>query len=220
MVGNSDQDSPLSITSSVVGILTFVVAIAAAVYARVRYLRNSDDEYFRVKTSLLWFKTESAWLAHLLTALRGDMGPAGRKMERQMYAFVTEDLLNLEQRLLDLVMDVEAKASTGSSVDGSFALMPRSWQGGRPSVAMAWLSHRTKALELVRQREALTARVQFLQMSMISSRLGDLESRTRPGKAKSEGSPEKQDGRLEGQEGANHRQDVFMDGVKGAFRRL
>lgn len=51
--------------------------------------------------------------------------------------------------------------------------------GGRPSVAVSWLSVRTKAMELVRQREALTARVQFLQVSMISSRIGDLEARMR-----------------------------------------
>ncbi|EFQ25319.1 hypothetical protein CGRA01v4_06295 [Colletotrichum graminicola] len=35
--------------------------------------------------------------------------------------------------------------------------------------AMAWLPVRPKELELVRRREALTARVQFTQMSMIPS---------------------------------------------------
>ncbi|KND90864.1 hypothetical protein TOPH_04528 [Tolypocladium ophioglossoides CBS 100239] len=218
MAANTDQDSPLSITSSVVGILTFVVAIAAATYARVTYLRNSDDEYFRVKTSLSWYKTESAWLADLLTAFNAqhhdDVGSRSRKMEHQMYAFVMEDLLNLEQRLLDLVMEVEAKASTSSNVDSSFALLPRSWQGGRPSVAMAWLPVRTKALELVRQREALTARVQFLQMSMMSSRLRDLELRTRWGEAKSEEGSKKLDGLLESQKEGILRQDALMGCIK------
>ncbi|POR33419.1 Uncharacterized protein TPAR_06401 [Tolypocladium paradoxum] len=221
MAANTDQDSPLSITSNVVGILTFVVAIAAAIYARVTYLRNSDDEYFRVKTSLSWYKTESAWLADLLTALNSQHheveASRSRKMEHQMYAFVMEDLLNLEQRLLDLVMEVEAKASTGSGVDSSFALLPRSWQGGRPSVAMAWLPVRTKTLELARQREALTARVQFLQMSMMSSRLRDLESRTRRGEVKSEESSKKLDGLLESQREGIRRQDAFME--RGGFKR-
>ncbi|PHH85266.1 hypothetical protein CDD83_673 [Cordyceps sp. RAO-2017] len=176
------QDSPLSVTASVVGILTFVVAVAAAAYARVAYLRHGDDEYFRVKTALSWYKTESAWLGDLLRAL-GD--PRGR--ERAMYAFVMDDLLRLEQRLRDVVAEVEARAAAGrAAADAGFALVPRSWRGGRPSVAVAWLPVRTKALELVRQREALTARVQFLHMSIISSRLRDLESKTQWGDARSE----------------------------------
>ncbi|EQK98662.1 hypothetical protein OCS_05625 [Ophiocordyceps sinensis CO18] len=178
---SSQQDSPLSITSNIVGILTFVVAIAAAAYARVAYLRNSDDEYFRVKASLSWFKTESAWLADLLEALDtqhhgyshnhgcGDAPPPpplrARGKEHPMYAGT----------------EVGARASAGRSDEAGFTLVPRSWQGGRPSVAMAWLPARAKALELVRQREALTARVQFLHMSMISSRLGDLEAKAQRG---------------------------------------
>lgn len=178
---NGQQDSPLSITSNILGILTFVVAIAAAAYARVAYLRNSDDEYFGVKASLSWYKTESAWLADLLAALDTDHGgdgdPLAKGREHQMYAFVMDDLLNLEQRLLDLVTEVETRASVGGSDEAGFALVPRSWQGGRRSVAMAWLPARAKALGLVRRREALTARVQFLHLSMISSRLRDLEAK-------------------------------------------
>ncbi|KJZ75245.1 hypothetical protein HIM_05439 [Hirsutella minnesotensis 3608] len=121
MAASVSQDSPLSLTSNIVGILTFVVAIAAATYARVTYLRHSDDEYFRVKASLSWYKTESTWLADLLEALstpdaqrpgeKAHPTPARRK-EHQMYAFVMDDLLNLEQRLLDVVTEVEARAET------------------------------------------------------------------------------------------------------------
>ncbi|RFU81531.1 hypothetical protein TARUN_690 [Trichoderma arundinaceum] len=172
MDSNGNQDSPLSTSANVVGILTFVVAIAAAAYARVAFLRNSDDEYFRVKTSLSWFKTESAWLTELLRALDGAQQ---QRTEQQMYKFVMDDLLNLEQRLLDLVTDIEVKSALRGTSE--WTLLPRGWSGGRPSVAVSWLGVRTKALELVRQREALTARVQFLQISMISSRIGDLEAR-------------------------------------------
>ncbi|UNI17213.1 N-acetylglucosaminylphosphatidylinositol deacetylase [Purpureocillium takamizusanense] len=195
---NSQQDSPLSITSNIVGLLTFLVAIAAAAYARVAYLRNSDDEYFRVKASLSWYKTESRWLSDLLTALyvehnhllrrqhqheKHDQGAVPpRSTEFEMYSFVMDDLLNLEQRLLDLVTEVEEKVSRGDQ--GSFTLVRGGRRAGRPSVAMAWLPVRTKALELVRQREALTARVQFLQMSLMSSRLRDLEARTKWAEAK------------------------------------
>lgn len=129
MAASTDQDSPLSITSNVVGILTFVAAIEAAIYARVTYLRNSDGKNFRIKTSLSWCKTGSAWLVGLLPALNAQHDDGGGSRRRKM--------------------DVEAKASTGSTIDSRFALMPRSWQGGRLSVAMARLPVRRKALELV-----------------------------------------------------------------------
>lgn len=179
---HGQQDSPLSISANVAGILTFVVAIAATIYARLTYLRNSDDEYFRVKASLSWYKTESAWLADLVAALNaqneGFRGGGHNQPEYQMYTFVMDDLLNLEQRILDLVAETEARSAMGD--EGSrWTLVPRSWQGGRTSVAVAWMAVRSKALELVRQREGLTARVQFMQTSMISSRLRDLESRTK-----------------------------------------
>jgi hypothetical protein len=191
MDSNGNQDSPLSTSANVIGILTFVVAIAAAAYARVAFLRNSDDEYFRVKTSLSWYKTESTWLAELLRSLDDAQEKGGQRQrrrqlrtEQQMYKFVMDDLLNLEQRLLDLVTDIEVKSALRGTSE--WTLLPRGWSGGRPSVAVSWLGVRTKALELVRQREALTARVQFLQISMISSRIGDLEARMRLYEAEAE----------------------------------
>lgn len=192
MDSSNNQDSPLSTSANVIGILTFVVAIAAAAYARIAFLRNSDDEYFRVKTSLSWYKTESTWLAELLRAMddaqdeEDEKAPLKRKLhkqrrqqqQQQMYKFVMDDLLNLEQRLLDLVTDIEVKSALRGTSE--WTLLPRRWAAGgttRPSVAVSWLGVRTKALELVRQREALTARVQFLQVSMMSARMGDLEAR-------------------------------------------
>lgn len=183
----NNQDSPLSTSANVIGILTFVVAIAAAAYARIAFLRNSDDEYFRVKTSLSWYKTESTWLAELLRAMDDAQEEEGekaklhrqrrQKQQQQMYKFVMDDLLNLEQRLLDLVTDIEVKSALRGTSE--WTLLPRRWAAGttRPSVAVSWLGVRTKALELVRQREALTARVQFLQVSMMAARMGDLEAR-------------------------------------------
>src|ERR1700712_80261 len=70
-------DSPLSTTSSVAGILTFVVAIAATVYVRFTYLRNADQEYFRVKASLSWYKTESTWMNDLIHAADGPRARSG-----------------------------------------------------------------------------------------------------------------------------------------------
>ncbi|KAJ4124237.1 hypothetical protein NW768_009591 [Fusarium equiseti] len=204
MDSDGQSDSPLSITSNIVGILTFVVAIAAAFYARLTYLRNSDDEFFRVKTSLSWYKTESTWLADLVTAINAQHeGFHTHQPEYQMYTFVMDDLLNLEQRLLDIVAETEAKASMSDNGE-SWTLMPRSWSG-RTTVAMAWLRVRTKALELVRQREGLTARVQFMQMSMISSRLRDLESRTKWREMKMDESSRKLESLVENQRDRIHR---------------
>ncbi|OHE92142.1 hypothetical protein CORC01_12545 [Colletotrichum orchidophilum] len=184
---SSQQDSPLSIAANVAGILTFVVAIVAAVYVRITYLRNSDDEYFRVKASLSWFKTESTWLSDLIrTAGERSGGPHPHQPEYQMYAFVMDDLIKLEKRILELLAEAETKAAGQDAENqGKWTLVPKSWSF-TTNVAMAWLPVRTKTLELVRQREALTARVQFTQMSMISSRIRDLESRTTWMEAKSE----------------------------------
>ncbi|KAF6838227.1 hypothetical protein CPLU01_02588 [Colletotrichum plurivorum] len=170
MDSSAQQDSPLSIAANVAGILTFIVAILAAAYVRITYLRNSDDEYFRVKASLSWFKTESTWLSELIrTAGERPGGPHRGQPEYEMYAFVMDDLVKLEQRILDLLAEAETKAA-GQDVgsQGKWTLVPRSWSF-TTNVAMAWLPVRTKTLELVRQREALTGRVQFTQMSMISS---------------------------------------------------
>jgi hypothetical protein len=175
-----DQDSPLSIAANIAGIMTFIVAIIATIYVRITYLRNSDEEYFKVKASLSWYKTESTWMSELVRAA-GEVDRPGfglssaqyrQTAEYQMYSFVMEDLVKLEQRLLDLVEETEVRAASDSSVeDEKWTFVPRSWGLTRTktSVAMAWLPVRTKALELVRQRDALTARVLFTQTSMISS---------------------------------------------------
>ncbi|KXH69177.1 hypothetical protein CSAL01_06003 [Colletotrichum salicis] len=165
----SRQDSPLSIAANVAGILTFVVAIIAAVYVRITYLRNSDDEYF-----------------HLVRTAGERSGLHSRQPEYQMYAFVMDDLIKLEKRILELLVEAETKAAGQDAENqGKWTLVPKSWSF-TTNVAMAWLPVRTKTLELVRQREALTSRVQFTQMSMISSRIRDLESRTTWTEAKSE----------------------------------
>ncbi|KAM0276734.1 hypothetical protein ACHAQH_006445 [Verticillium albo-atrum] len=162
------DDSPLSIAANVAGIVTLVFAVAAAIYVRISYLRNSDDEYFRVKASLSWYKTESTWLVELVKAVGGE-GAQHDRPEYQMYSFVMDDLVKLEQRILELVAETEERALAGADAeDSGWTLIPRSWTF-TTTVAMAWLPVRTKALELVRQRDSLTARVQFTQMSMISS---------------------------------------------------
>jgi len=180
------QDSPLSITSSIAGILTFLAAILAAVYVRFTYLRNADSEYFQVKTSLNWFKTESTFMHDLVSSsslpefLAGDDddekgdgngrggGERGAGKEREMYAFVVEQLGKLEERLLECLAEAEEGVDRKTGEKEGWTIIPRSVRG-RTDIAMSWLPVRAKALELVRQRDALGSRVLFAQMSMISS---------------------------------------------------
>src|SRR3954451_15390720 len=100
----TQTDSPLSITANIAGILTFVVALLAAGYVRFTYLRNADSEYFQVKTSLSWYKTESQWMTDLIQSSDPKSRGAGSasEMEYEMYAFVMDQLGKLEERLLEL----------------------------------------------------------------------------------------------------------------------
>ncbi|EDU46639.1 hypothetical protein PtrSN002B_009731 [Pyrenophora tritici-repentis] len=46
------EDSPLSITASITGILTFIATIMAAIYVRYATLRNGEAERYRILTSV------------------------------------------------------------------------------------------------------------------------------------------------------------------------
>lgn len=168
-------DSPLSITASITGILTFIVAIFAATYVRITYLRNADQEYFQVKASLSWYKTESTWMYDLVNAGEMRKRRDGNEKEYQVYTLVMEQLVLLERGLLDLLTNVEIEAqkrpTTGSKKLWTF--IPQryrrfSFPTATPT-AVSWIAVRTRALDLVRQRDALGSRVLFAQLSMISS---------------------------------------------------
>ena len=191
MSDTPNNDSPLSITASVTGILTFVVAITATIWLRISAIRSADVEYSRVKTALNWYKTESEWIHDLVATQRDAQDRArtsfdsyfldrdiawrekgrGRQREMEMYVFVLDQLGTLEERLLEMVTAVEMNA------EGSW----QEWQGGggrgwgakrwwkRTRIGVHWLPVRTKALELVRQRDALGNRVLFAQLAMVSS---------------------------------------------------
>jgi hypothetical protein len=176
---SSFPDSPLSITSSIAGILTFIAAIIATIYVRFTYLRNADTEYFQVKNSLSWHKTESAFLYDLVRSaerqkLQGIKSSGGGEKEYQMYVFVLDQLVKLEERLLGLLVVAETEAEKregrrkGLDSQRGWTVVPQTWRF--PSAtAVSWLPVRTKALELVRQRDALGSRVLFAQLSMLSS---------------------------------------------------
>jgi hypothetical protein len=180
------NDSPLSITSSIAGILTFIAAILAALYVRFTYLRNADTEYFQVKSSLSWYKTESTWMQDLINEkaadgrrksfIGGDRGNGERlgEKENEMYGFVMDELGRLEERLLECLAEAEEGVSKndgnekGLGKQKGWTIVPGRLRG-RTDSAMSWWPVRAKALELVRQRDALGSRVLFAQMSLISS---------------------------------------------------
>lgn len=96
-----------------------------------------------------------------------DGGPRKGRMEQEMYTFVMEQLGKLEERLLELLTEAETAATRGEEERG-WTVVPRGLRG-RTDIAISWLPVRAKALELVRQRDALGSRVLFAQMSLISS---------------------------------------------------
>ncbi|TAQ84124.1 hypothetical protein B7494_g7548 [Chlorociboria aeruginascens] len=184
-MSSKPTDTPLSITSSIAGIATLLFALLATLYVRLSSIRTADREYFQVKTSLSWYKTESVFMSSLLSPspsansenpLFPPQQPAGRSLEYSMSAFILEQMSTLESRLLDLLTETEIRAGDGLDVtakEGSlerrgWTLIPRGWSA-RSRVAVAWVPVRGKALELVRQREALGARVLFAQMGMLGA---------------------------------------------------
>jgi len=166
----SEVDSPLSTIASIAGILTLLAAVFATLFIRVKYLRNAHVEYFRVKASLSWFKTESTFMSDLISSSNFNHdGGSGQ----EVFGFVIDDLQRLESRLLEVVEEAEKdqqqrRGEPGGDKEEGWTVVPGSWRG-RKDMAVAWLPVRAKALDLVRQREALGSRVLFAQMSMISA---------------------------------------------------
>jgi hypothetical protein len=100
-----------------------------------------------------------------------------KEKESEMYSFVMDQLGKLEDRILECVVEAEQQSTSASALegggereekDGGWTIVPRGLRG-RTDIAMSWLPVRGKALELVRQRDALGSRVLFAQMSLISS---------------------------------------------------
>ncbi|OBT63406.1 hypothetical protein VE03_07186 [Pseudogymnoascus sp. 23342-1-I1] len=190
------SDSPLSITASVTGILTFVVAIGATIWLRVSAIRSADEEFSRVQMALSWYKTESEWIDDLIATQREaqnrtresfemrsrDSDAAWREKARQremeMYVFVLDQLGMLEKRLVEVVTGVELKVGVPRLRlrERAWGRWIRAWRR-KMRIGVHWLPVRTMALELVRQRDALGNRILFTQLAMVSSRLADGEER-------------------------------------------
>jgi hypothetical protein len=121
-----------------------------------------------------WYKTESTFMHDLIHAADGPRwNGVEKEKESEMYSFVMDQLGKLEERILECVVEAEQQSTSAAALereekDGGWTIIPRGLRG-RTDIAMSWLPVRGKALELVRQRDALGSRVLFAQMSLISS---------------------------------------------------
>lgn len=89
--------------------------------------------------------------------------------EKEMFGFVVDDLKRLEVRLLEVLEEAETGVGSADEVKKEgWTVVPKGLRG-KSEIALNWLPVRAKALELVRQRDALGSRVLFAQMSLISS---------------------------------------------------
>ncbi|KAG9240348.1 hypothetical protein BJ878DRAFT_430506 [Calycina marina] len=161
MMSSQQSDTPLSITSSVASI-TFVVAIAAPLYARWTYLRNAESEYFQFRTSLSYYRTENTWMRDLI---HSSDGTRFRREGTNTVSFI-KLLKMLEDRLLEVVAEAEEKFPQRDLE--KWSVVTTFYKFGE-RMAMSWLPVRAKALELVRQRYALGSRVFFAHMIMTAS---------------------------------------------------
>jgi hypothetical protein len=93
-----------------------------------------------------------------------------KEKEKEMYSFVLDQLGRLEERILECLAEAEegVDRADGIGKKNGWTIVPKRVQG-RTDIAVKWLPVRAKALELVRQRDALGGRVLFAQMSLISS---------------------------------------------------
>ncbi|KAE8444943.1 hypothetical protein EG329_014070 [Mollisiaceae sp. DMI_Dod_QoI] len=76
------------------------------------------------------------------------------------------------ERLLECIAEAEEGVTKGEGKEKRWTIIPQAVRG-RTDIAMSWLPVRAKALDLVRQRDALGNRVLFAQMSLVSSRIKD-----------------------------------------------
>lgn len=117
--------------------------------------KNGQDEN---ETGTSSNNTSTTTLPHHQTAI-----------PQEMYLFVMDQLLKLEERILELLTEAEVRAEqSATDSEKGWTIVPRRFQG-RTDIAMSWVLVRAKALELVRQREALGSRVLFAQMSLVGS---------------------------------------------------
>jgi hypothetical protein len=109
----------------------------------------------------------------LVNAAEVRKGHLGNEKEYQIYTFVMEQLVLLERRLLGLLTQAEVEAQKKPVPNKAWTIIPQKYRTftfpTATATAVSWIAVRTKALDLVRQRDALGSRVLFAQLSMISS---------------------------------------------------
>ncbi|KAF2815677.1 uncharacterized protein BDZ99DRAFT_514329 [Mytilinidion resinicola] len=98
------QDSPLSITASITGILTFIAAICAFVYVRYNTLRSGQEEILTILESVTATVEESRAIAH--GGLAGD-DPDSSRLTRLVSELYSIELAILAQCMTVFGMDLD-----------------------------------------------------------------------------------------------------------------
>lgn len=171
----SNQDSPLSVTASVAGILTFVYALIAGALGYTYYLRSfsksdSDIERFYEAFSACALETD---------LVRRDILSSQEVMERSTASLSRNDsgiersenyLLDPDSlgRLFGQVRAVEIELQNQAAK--IISARPTGEQGmiGRLLGRGRWLSRSSELEASLEKREALTARLLVIQMSLLS----------------------------------------------------
>ncbi|KAI3327209.1 hypothetical protein HD806DRAFT_386625 [Xylariaceae sp. AK1471] len=158
-------DSPLSITASITGILTFVAAIVAFLYVRYQMLKNSNEERRTIMTSVESSVQDTNRMAS--TVFPGNP----RVMEE--FQRLTADLNSVELEIIALtIRGLPSGSQQSLYFDSQLASLVERFSiyqvaplmvgvirlvTGSP-ISWHWYRVRGKVLELMRTREALRSR--------------------------------------------------------------
>jgi hypothetical protein len=166
------SDSPLSITASVTGILTFVYALLAIFLTYIILLRNMQTS----DTDIQRFYAAFSACALETDLVRRDILGAQKVLERTLrtprdgvtenYLLDPNSLARLYSQVREVEVDLQSQAARivgeGDAEDGGWGV----WKG---LVGKGRWASRAKELEArLGRREALTGRLVVIQMSLLS----------------------------------------------------
>jgi hypothetical protein len=175
------QDSPLSITASVTGILVFIAANLTFIYVRYNTLKNG---YTEMSTILMSVKSSIEDTHMMQTTNLGDhlqeLLNELYRLEKEIISEVSKasDLRPPEAVNVGVILgDVEL--ATARFVDSLVASSPRFalllagtrfvLTLGQTPKLVRWYLVRNKVLKMVLQRETLRSRMLFYQMCLVHS---------------------------------------------------
>ncbi|MCJ1484561.1 hypothetical protein MMC06_004732 [Schaereria dolodes] len=159
------QDSPLSITASIAGILTFLYALVAAAFGYLYLFQdfnNSDSDIQRFYEAFSACALETDIVRQDIVSSHSLL----QKRQSQHQGYVDPDpLARLFEQVRAVEIELQTQAAKIMKPKRDYNLFERFIGRGR------WIS-RSKDLDAsLKKREALTARLLVIQMSLFSAKL-------------------------------------------------